>query len=130
MIPFFFDSAVLYEMSNLLNTGLDRATLSILIELCGAYSCFKSIVLSAKVDDVFTETGVNPEALAAVVKELRREAAALRDAARFAATSHLSLPPTLARSHPPSPSFPLSLPPPSSKGLGLGLLLSLPLLVW
>lgn len=44
-------------ISNLLNTGLDRQTLAILIALC--------------------EHGVNPEALAAVVKELRREAAAL-----------------------------------------------------
>jgi mitotic-spindle organizing protein 1 len=44
-------------MANLLGTGLDRQTLSILIALC--------------------EHGVNPEALAAVVKELRREAAAL-----------------------------------------------------
>ena len=40
------------------NTGLDRESLSILIGLC--------------------ECGVNPEALAHVVKELRREGAALR----------------------------------------------------
>jgi len=45
-------------MSRILNTGLDRETLAILISLC--------------------ECGVNPEALAAVVKELRREAAALK----------------------------------------------------
>ena len=38
-------------MSRLLNTGLDRETLSILVTLC--------------------ESGVNPEALAVVVKELR-----------------------------------------------------------
>lgn len=44
---------------------MDKETLAILIGLC--------------------ETGVNPEALAAVVKELRREAAALREAERQAA---------------------------------------------
>ena len=49
---------ILYEISKLLNTGLDRTSLSILVSLC--------------------EIGVNPEALAAVVKELRREAAALK----------------------------------------------------
>ncbi|XP_022151721.1 mitotic-spindle organizing protein 1B [Momordica charantia] len=42
-----------FHMSNILNTGIDRHTLSILIALC--------------------DMGVNPEALAAVVKELRRE---------------------------------------------------------
>lgn len=45
-------------MSSLLNTGLDRHTLALLIALC--------------------ERGINPEALAALVKELRRESAALR----------------------------------------------------
>jgi len=49
---------VLYEMAQLLNTGLDRQSLSILVSLC--------------------EHGVNPEALAAVVKELKREAASIR----------------------------------------------------
>jgi mitotic-spindle organizing protein 1 len=44
-------------MSKLLDCGLDKESLAILIALC--------------------ENGVNPEALAAVVKELRREAAAL-----------------------------------------------------
>ena len=44
---------VVYEISKILNTGLDRETLSILIGLC--------------------ECGVNPEALALVVKELRRD---------------------------------------------------------
>lgn len=44
-------------MSTILDTGLDRKTLSLLLEL--------------------VESGVNPEALAAVVKELRREAATL-----------------------------------------------------
>ncbi|KAK1322405.1 Mitotic-spindle organizing protein 1B [Acorus calamus] len=42
-----------FQISNLMNTGLDRHTLSILISLC--------------------ERGVNPEALAALVRELRRE---------------------------------------------------------
>ncbi|GAB5033317.1 Hypothetical protein NocV09_01300580 [Nannochloropsis oceanica] len=44
-----------HEISNLLNTGLDRQTLAILVNLC--------------------EAGVNPEALALVVQELRKEAA-------------------------------------------------------
>ena len=51
---------VLYEISKILNTGLDRSTLANLVGLC--------------------ETGVNPEALAAVVKELRREGQALEAA--------------------------------------------------
>ena len=42
-----------FHMSNILETGLDRHTLSVLIALC--------------------DLGLNPEALAAVVKELRRE---------------------------------------------------------
>ncbi|KAK9124929.1 hypothetical protein Scep_013775 [Stephania cephalantha] len=42
-----------FHMSNILDTGLDRHTLSILIALC--------------------EQGINPEALAALIKELRRE---------------------------------------------------------
>lgn len=46
------------ELSNLLDTGLDREALSVISALC--------------------ETGVRPEALAAVVKELRREAARIR----------------------------------------------------
>jgi len=45
---------VVLSLSRILNTGLDRETLSILMQLC--------------------EHGVNPDALAAVVKELRREA--------------------------------------------------------
>jgi mitotic-spindle organizing protein 1 len=48
----------LYEMSRILNTGLDRETLAICVSLC--------------------EAGVNPEALAVVVKELRREGAAFQ----------------------------------------------------
>ncbi|CAK4091727.1 unnamed protein product [Aphanomyces euteiches] len=43
-----------YELSRLLNTGLDRESLSILIALI--------------------EKGVNPEALAAAVKEMRKSA--------------------------------------------------------
>ncbi|CAK9188537.1 unnamed protein product [Ilex paraguariensis] len=42
-----------FHMSNILETGLDRHTLSVLIALC--------------------DLGLNPEALAAVVKELRKE---------------------------------------------------------
>jgi mitotic-spindle organizing protein 1 len=47
-----------YQISCILNTGLDKKTLAILISL--------------------TERGVNPEALAAVVKELRRESLAVQ----------------------------------------------------
>ncbi|KAF8403675.1 hypothetical protein HHK36_011779 [Tetracentron sinense] len=42
-----------FHMSNILDTGLDRHTLSILIALC--------------------DMGLNPETLAALVKELRRD---------------------------------------------------------
>ena len=49
---------VLEELNEILNCGLDRESLGLLVAL--------------------TEEGVNPEALAAVVKELRREAAAIR----------------------------------------------------
>ncbi|ODQ54266.1 hypothetical protein SAICODRAFT_29770 [Saitoella complicata NRRL Y-17804] len=44
---------VLNEISLLLNTGLDKNTLSLCVSLC--------------------ENGVNPEALAAVIRELRSE---------------------------------------------------------
>ena len=47
-------------MSQILNCGLDQRTLSILASL--------------------VENGVNPEALAAVVKELKRETEALKAA--------------------------------------------------
>ncbi|KAF9071285.1 mitotic-spindle organizing gamma-tubulin ring associated-domain-containing protein [Rhodocollybia butyracea] len=47
----------LYEMSQLLNTQLDKETLT---------TCVRMI-----------ESGVNPEALAAVIQELRRENSAL-----------------------------------------------------
>jgi mitotic-spindle organizing protein 1 len=99
---------VLFEMSNLLNCGLDKQSLSICVELIGApnlsalrpppssilislpsalyplptalnLTCFKTSTLNLKPQ---TESGVNPEALAAVVKELRREGAALRQAER------------------------------------------------
>nr|GEW27378.1 mitotic-spindle organizing protein 1A-like [Tanacetum cinerariifolium]GEX50999.1 mitotic-spindle organizing protein 1A-like [Tanacetum cinerariifolium] len=43
---------LVFQMSNILGTGLDRHTLSVLIALC--------------------DLGLNPEALAAVVKEFRR----------------------------------------------------------
>ncbi|WCJ31779.1 Mitotic-spindle organizing protein 1 [Euphorbia peplus] len=42
-----------FQISNILDTGLDRHTLSLLIALC--------------------DLGLNPEALAAVVKEVQRE---------------------------------------------------------
>lgn len=45
----------MYDLSRLLNTGLDRDTLAILMALI--------------------QKGVNPEALAAVVKDLRKDAA-------------------------------------------------------
>ncbi|KAK9806964.1 hypothetical protein WJX72_008763 [[Myrmecia] bisecta] len=51
---------IVYEISNLLDTGLSKEELSILIALI--------------------ENGVNPEALAAVVQEVRREAAVLQAA--------------------------------------------------
>ncbi|KAI8841236.1 mitotic-spindle organizing gamma-tubulin ring associated-domain-containing protein, partial [Chytridium lagenaria] len=49
---------ITYEISLLLNTGLDKDALATCISLC--------------------EMGVNPEALAAVIKELKREARALQ----------------------------------------------------
>ena len=49
---------VLFEISQILNCGLDKQSLSILVSLC--------------------ENGVNPEALSAVVKELKRESSALK----------------------------------------------------
>nr|GAT46730.1 predicted protein [Mycena chlorophos] len=49
---------ILYEMSELLNTQLDKETLT---------TCVRMI-----------ESGVNPEALAAVIQELRREHAGRR----------------------------------------------------
>lgn len=49
-----------FELSQILDTGLDKETLSILLGLL--------------------DTGVSPDALAGVVKELRREAASYRAA--------------------------------------------------
>ena len=46
------------EMSKLLNTGLDADTLALCVRLC--------------------EHGVNPEALALVIQELRRESTAVK----------------------------------------------------
>ncbi|XP_002733331.1 mitotic-spindle organizing protein 1-like [Saccoglossus kowalevskii] len=48
----------LLEISRLLNTGLDSETLTICVRL--------------------VEQGVNPEALASVIRELRRETASLK----------------------------------------------------
>mmetsp|Transcript_109032 Transcript_109032/g.170467 ORF Transcript_109032/g.170467 Transcript_109032/m.170467 type:complete len:97 (-) Transcript_109032:5-295(-) len=50
---------ILLEISTLLNTGLDKETLSALVGLC--------------------ELGVNPEALAEAVKDLQKEARRLRE---------------------------------------------------
>ena len=60
---------VLDEISRILDTGLDRDTLSYLVGLC--------------------ECGVNPEALAAVVKELRRESTAVSSATTSKVTQNL-----------------------------------------
>lgn len=51
---------VLLEISRILNTGLDMETLSICVRLC--------------------EQGINPEALSAVIKELRKASDALKAA--------------------------------------------------
>ena len=50
---------ILQELSTLLNCGLDKQTLTILVSLI--------------------ENGVNPDALANVVKELRRESKAIKN---------------------------------------------------
>lgn len=50
--------AILHEISTILDTGLAKETLAILVGLC--------------------EAGVNPEALGSVVRELRRESAAYK----------------------------------------------------
>ncbi|XP_008427492.1 mitotic-spindle organizing protein 1 isoform X1 [Poecilia latipinna] len=49
---------VLLEISRLLNTGLDMESLSICVRLC--------------------EQGINPEALSAVIKELRKASETLK----------------------------------------------------
>ena len=51
--------SVLHEISQLLNTGLDRETLSICASLC--------------------ETGVDPEALATVVLEMQKQCTTEKD---------------------------------------------------
>ena len=66
--------AVLFDISRLLQTGLDREELSTLVGL--------------------TENGVNPEALATVVKELRRESAQLRAAESAAGRNAAADPPS------------------------------------
>ncbi|XP_011502176.1 PREDICTED: mitotic-spindle organizing protein 1-like [Ceratosolen solmsi marchali] len=53
----------LYQISKLLNTDLDPATLSYCVRLC--------------------ENGVNPQALATVVKELQREVKALNSTSNY-----------------------------------------------
>jgi pentatricopeptide repeat protein len=49
----------LVELSRILNTGLSREALSVLVDMC--------------------EQGVNPNALATVVRELKREAQVIRE---------------------------------------------------
>jgi mitotic-spindle organizing protein 1 len=51
---------ILMEISRLLNTGLDEETMALCLRLC--------------------ENGVNPEALAEVIRELRRESANIKAA--------------------------------------------------
>ncbi|XP_031163668.1 mitotic-spindle organizing protein 1 isoform X1 [Sander lucioperca] len=51
-------AALLLEISRLLNTGLDMESLSICVRLC--------------------EQGINPEALSAVIKELRKASETLK----------------------------------------------------
>ncbi|GLD94234.1 hypothetical protein PINS_up002845 [Pythium insidiosum] len=67
-----------YELSRLLNTGLDRETLCILVELI--------------------EQGVHPEALAAVVRDLRKDAVAPTSASTNASAS-MTASSGLARPH-------------------------------
>lgn len=57
MLYFYSFYSALYEISRILNTNLDKSTLALLVGLC--------------------EQGVNPEALAEVVLELRRESASV-----------------------------------------------------
>lgn len=58
VLPHIIFLAVLLEISRILNTGLDMETLSICVRLC--------------------EQGINPEALSAVIKELRKATEALK----------------------------------------------------
>ncbi len=57
----------LYRISKLLNTNLDPGTLSYCVRLC--------------------ENGVNPQALATVVKELQREVKALNENPTYSSKS-------------------------------------------
>ena len=57
----------LFELSSLLNTGLDKETLDVLVSLC--------------------ELGVNPDALAEVVQQLRSEALRLEQEAESKAAA-------------------------------------------
>ena len=59
--------STLQELSRLLNTGLDRESLALCVRLC--------------------EQGAHPEALATVIRELRRESQAIK-AAAGAGSSH------------------------------------------
>ncbi|XP_048388317.1 mitotic-spindle organizing protein 1 isoform X1 [Stegostoma tigrinum] len=68
---------VLLEISRLLNTGLDMESLSICVRLC--------------------EQGINPEALASVIKELRKAADSLK------CSPSLSVLKTDSLSHPTPP---------------------------
>uniref|UniRef100_A0A8C0F5A9 Mitotic spindle organizing protein 1 n=1 Tax=Bubo bubo TaxID=30461 RepID=A0A8C0F5A9_BUBBB len=58
LLAFILSLAVLFEISRILNTGLDMETLSICVRLC--------------------EQGINPEALSSVIKELRKATEALK----------------------------------------------------
>jgi len=58
MVRYSFTCLAVKEISDLLNTGLDTDTLNICVQLL--------------------EAGVNPEALASVVKTIRQECAALK----------------------------------------------------
>lgn len=49
----------IYEISNILNTGLDRESLSLLVALC--------------------ENGVNPDSLSNVVKEIRHDSSTIKE---------------------------------------------------
>ena len=64
--------STLQELSQLLNTGLDRESLALCVRLC--------------------EQGAHPEALATIIRELRRESQAIKAAAATtsAASSHKS----------------------------------------
>jgi mitotic-spindle organizing protein 1 len=63
----------LHQIANILDCGVDKETLRILVGLCDA--------------------GVNPEALAHVVKELRREAALLHAGGHGAGAAAGAAPP-------------------------------------